>query len=113
MESNGVDAAALVIPGVFPHRWEDIDRRHVLDGVEAQCLVKAAYGKGLWPHDKDAVGAEQRDVVIEPFVNTHGALEQCGTKAELHQNEEHCECDPRQRNEQSQRLVPKLQPTKR
>ena len=76
MKSDGVDAAPLVIPGVFPHGGEDIDRRYVLDGVETQCLVEAANGKRLWPHDENAVGAEQRDVVIEPFVKTHRTFKQ-------------------------------------
>ena len=89
------------------------DERNIRDLVDRSRLVETPDRETLRPHDEDAVGTEERNVITESLMEANRTLEQRGAKAQLHHDQQHCKGDAGQRYQQPQRLVPQLQPTKR
>jgi hypothetical protein len=110
VDAHGEDAAPLVVPGVLPDGGEDVDRGDRGHALDRQGLVEALDREGRGAHDELAVAAEEGHAVAEALVVADGALEERRPEAELHQDQEHCEGDPRRRDQEPERAVAQLEP---
>src|SRR5262249_43562684 len=89
------------------------DRDHRGDAVHAERLVEAAAREGGRLHQEGGVLADERDVVAELAVVAHGAAEERGLEAELHQDQHDRARDPRESYDVAELAVLQLQPAER